>query len=304
VGSEAICDIKIAILMTALILFILSSSSLFVVFRGLGKHFDPLQVILWNYFFCTMLSFLFSWMDNGIHASCFASDWFWPAIGLGALFLFNFSLTEQSVRNMGLSVSSVASKLSLILPFFFSLYISGASPGIMSWAGLLLCLAAIILSSLKPESNKNEVAFSWKWLLPAGIFLGTGFTDILTQWLNQNLVPPSESAVFVLFVFLGAFLAALILTFFRRWRNELQFKFNHILPGFLLGLPNFISYKSILAALDAFQHQGNVVFPIANLGVIILSSMVSFLYFRDPFTRWNLAGIGLACLALFMLYQG
>ena len=289
--------------MSALILFILSSSSLFIVFRALGKNRDPLQVILWNYFFCTLLSAFFAFWENSMPASGFGSDWFWPSLGLGALFLLNFSLTEQSVRIMGLSVSSVATKLSLILPFFFSLMMNGGSPGLLTWTGLLLCLSAILLSSLKPDSNRQKAGFSWKLLLPVGIFFGTGLTDVLTQWLNQVLVPPSDSAAFVLFVFAGAFAAALGLTIFKTATGSMMFQATDILPGFLLGLPNFISYKSILAALDAFHHQGNVVFPIANLGVIILSSLVSFLYFRDAFSKWNLAGIGLACLALFMLYQ-
>lgn len=289
--------------MLALVIFIISSSSLFIIFRGLGNDRNPLQVILWNYFFCTLLSAFFAFWENSIPASGFGSEWLWPALGLGALFLLNFSFTEQSVRRMGLSVSSVATKLSLILPFFFSLHLNGVSPGWLSWTGLLLCLSAIILSSFKPDSDKKKPGFSWNLLLPVSIFLGTGLTDILTQWLNQVLVSPSDSAAFVLFVFAGAFASALCLSIFKIAAGSMKFQPADILPGFLLGVPNFISYKSILAALDAFHHQGNVVFPVANLGVIILSSLVSFLYFRDAFSKWNLAGIALACLALFMLYQ-
>ena len=289
--------------MLALLIFILSSSSLFIVFRGLGKDRDPLQVILWNYFICTILSLFDTLMKGGLPSTSPLLTWLWPAFGLGMLFLINFSFTEKSVRSMGLSVSTVASKLSLILPFFFSVWLNGNSPGWKSWTGLLFCLLAIFLSSLKTDSVKIKTGFSLNWLLPVAIILGTGLTDILTQWLNQVLVPNAESAAFVLSVFAGAFISALLLSIFRIFRNEMKFDASHFLPGFLLGLPNFISYKSILAALDAFQHQGNVVFPVANLGVIILSSLVSAFYFKDAFSRWNLAGIGLACLALLMLYQ-
>ena len=107
----------------------------------------------------------------------------------------------------------------------------------------------------------------------------------------------------MLFVFSGAFSAALILTLIRSFQGKTVLGLNHAVPGFLLGLPNFISYKSILAALESFQHQGNVVFPIANLGVIILGSLVSVIYFRDTLSRWNLAGILISCLALVLLFR-
>lgn len=289
--------------MIPLIFFILSSSSLFIIFRGLDKGRDPLQVILWNYFTCTILSLFFRLQEDSAIFTFQTSDWFLPALGLGALFLLNFSLTEQSVRQMGLGVSSIATKLSLILPFFFSVFSHGSSPGLLSWSGLLLCLAAIFLSSLKTGPGNRSASFSWLWLLPVAIFFGTGITDILTQWLNQVLVPAGDSDAFVLFVFAGAFFSALLLVVYRTIRSGIPFRMGDALPGIVLGMPNFISYKCILAALDAFHHQGNVVFPIANLGVIVLSSLVSAFYFRDSFSRWNIAGIIFACAALVLLFE-
>jgi len=289
--------------MIALLIFILSSSSLFIVFRGLGKDKDPLQVILFNYLFCILFSFSSIILEGETLILAGKAKWFFPALFLGVLFLINFSFTEQSVRRLGLSVSSVANKLSLILPFFFTILISGQQIGFRPMAGLLLCVLAIFLSAQKTGAGYASVKMKWVWLLPVVVFLGSGFTDILTQSINQHLVPESQSSGFVFVVFFGAFLAAGLLTLIRIFSGSMKFNFRNAWPGFWLGLPNFISYKSILLALNAFEHKGNVVFPVANLGVIVFTSLVSYLYFRDKFSKTNLAGILISLLALLLLFQ-
>ncbi len=290
--------------MLALLIFIFSSTSLFLVFRSLGKGHDPLQVILFNYLFCILFSLLSGFQDNSIHLSSIPeSSWLLPALGLGLAFLLNFFLTQQSIEKMGLGVSSVANKLSLILPFFFTLLMNGKEPGFRALGGLLLCIPAIFLSAGKGKSAAPGTQAAYYRLLPLAIFLGTGLTDILTQWINENLLSPEEEAAFVLMVFSGAFLSAGFLSIYRLLKGQMVLSFRNLLPGFLLGLPNIISYKSILAALNAFNHQGNLVFPVANLGVIVLTGLVSVLYFKDKVSNRNFVGMGLALFALLLLLE-
>ena len=288
--------------MIALFLFVLSSGSLFIIFRGMGKDKDPLQVITWNYFFCTAFSFL-NFTLNAPESSenqAEFSPWMIAALGLGVLFLINFSLTGESVRRCGLSVTAIAGKLSLVLPFGFTHFQSGNLPSIIPLTGLLLCLPAIYLSAARnssaDKSNQNAI-----WWLPFLVFAGTGLTDILTQVLNKDLLKPGDPEFFVLLVFFGALLSALVVCFKRYFSGELDFRWSNVLSGFALGLPNFISYKSILAALEAFHHQGNVVFPVANLGVILFSSLASLLYFRDFLSFRNRIGILFSVVSLLLL---
>lgn len=290
--------------MLPLLAFILSSSSLFLIFRGMDKRRDALQVLLFNYLFCTFFSTIDYIISPGIVGQKINSipDWAPFAAGLGVLYLINFSLTEKTVRICGAAVSSVATKLSLVLPFFYTLMLKGEMPSIQSLAGLFLCILAIILASERSKNN-STIGEGPGWFLPLLIFLGTGFTDVLTQWLNQTMVPPSQGPLMVLVVFAFAFLSSSLMLVLKLSRKKSQFQFSTVWPGFLLGLPNFISYKSILAALSAFHHQGNVVFPMANLGVILLTSMASILYFRDQAGGRKLAGILLALIALTFFFQ-
>ena len=287
--------------MLALLLFVISSSSLFLIFRGMSKGRDPLPVLMCNYLFCSVFSFIDYRLSAGTDALFpEAVTWMPYAAVLGFLYLLNFSFTEKTVRQSGAAISSVATKLSLVLPFFYTLFLQQQLPSLRSAAGLLFCLVSIVLISLKSDASEKT---GGSRLFPLLIFLGTGFTDVLTQWLNQALVPPGEAPFMVFVVFSAAFISALLLFAFRCRSGESNLNSSDFRTGFWLGLPNFISYKSILAALSAFHHQGNVVFPLANLGVILVTTLVSILYFRDKPGRWNIIGIFLALLALWCFFQ-
>ena len=285
--------------MLALLLFVLSSSSLFLIFRGLSPARQPLLVLMFNYFFCSLFSFMNVWMEGSLNLQGMASaQWLPYALALGAGYLLNFSLTQKTVREVGASLASVATKLSLVLPFFFTLWVQKKEPGMLAIFGLLICLLSIVLCSYRKEDSINEKSGILIWMLLPAIFLGTGLTDVLTQWMNQNLVPAAQEPQMVFVVFSGAFLSAAILVLYRLGQGHISFRVADAWPGFWLGLPNFLSYKAILAALSAFQHQGNLVFPLANLGVIVCTTLVSAVWFRDRLHQLNYLGVLLALIAL------
>jgi drug/metabolite transporter (DMT)-like permease len=254
-----------------------------------------------NYLVCLVLGFIFSSPStSGLLAISSSGWWFWPLI-LGVIFLGNFFLTGLTVERMGITVSSVSTKISLVIPFFASILLhNGKGLGITSGLGLIFCCLSIWLVSQKESSSDSTTTISG-WWLPVSIFLGTGITDALSQWCNETQVPMESQPMFVMLVFAGAFLASLpfFLKSLSEGRNRLSSKI--FLAGFLLGLPNFFSYYFVLKALDDFDNQGNIVFPVANLGVILVTGLVSYFYFRDSFSRQNLLGILFSFLSLLLL---
>jgi len=288
--------------MLSLLGFILLSSALYINFRIFETwNVNRLQVISMNYLVCLVLGFFFSAPSaSQLLAIPSSGWWFWPLV-LGAIFLGNFFLTGLTVERMGMTVSSVSTKISLVIPFFASILLhNGKGLGLASGLGLIFCCFSIWLVSQKESPADSSSGFSG-WWLPLFIFLGTGVTDALSQWCNETQVPMENQPLFVMMVFLGAFLASL--PFFLRsvseGRNRLSSKI--FLAGFMLGLPNFFSYYFILKALDSFENQGNIVFPVANLGVILVTGLVSYLFFRDSLSRQNLLGILFSFLSLLLL---
>lgn len=278
----------------------LCSSALYVNFRLFESwNVDRLQVISVNYFVCILLGYGFSANEFSISQQDFFSPWALLAFALGGLFLANFFLTSLTVEKEGLPSASVATKISLVIPFVFSLVAhQGEGFHLLSLIGLVFSGLAIWFVS-GPESSIGSGKIAW---LPIAVFAGTGLTDVLSQWGNEILVPQSKQSVFVFLVFVGAFLASLVGLALRQTEEGKALHPRTMLAGFVLGVPNYFSYLFLLKALDSFDNQGNIVFPAGNLGVILVTGFVAVLLFKDALSKRKLLGIAFSILSLVFLF--
>ncbi len=289
--------------MGSLLLFILLSSALYINFRIFDSwKVDRLSVIGVNYLVCILLGIFVSPESIAFPENLFESLWPFLALILGALFLTNFFLTGLTVEKLGLTISSVATKISLVIPFFFSLAIhSWRGFHFSALVGLFFCGLAIWFVSRK-EGERVVLSGKAGWL-PLMIFLGTGITDVLSQWCNERLVPSGSQSQFVLLVFLGAFFATFLFWIGKGKSRNMKVSSKEIAAGVLLGIPNYYSYFFLLKALQDFNNQGDIVFPVGNLGVILTTTLVAALYFKDRLTRGNLLGILFSILSLFFIFS-
>jgi drug/metabolite transporter (DMT)-like permease len=262
---------------------------------------DRLPVISVNYFVCILLGYGFSAGGKPISQQDIFSSWVILALILGFLFLCNFFLTGLTVEKKGLSVASIATKMSLVLPFVFSLVIhEGRGGNVYSFVGLAFAACAIwFVSGSGSKENASSLGFSW---LPILIFFLTGLTDVLSQWSNESLVPSESRNLFVMFVFAGAFFGSLPVVVYQYVNAKVRINWLTLGAGVLLGVPNYFSYYMLLKALQEFNNEGNIVFPAGNLGVILMTGVTSFLFFKDPFTLRNLLGIIFSALSLGFLF--
>ncbi len=65
-----------------------------------------------------------------------------------------------------------------------------------------------------------------------------------------------------------------------------------------LGIPNFLSFYTLLLALSAFGGNGAFVYPLYNIGVILLAALMAALFFRERLSTANKVGLVLAILAI------
>ena len=102
---------------------IVLTSYLTLCFKVIQKfHIEPFQAIMFNHFTCVITgSFV-----NGkfpIHAGIFQEPWFKYALLMGAMFISIFNIVGFTTQKIGVAVASVANKLSLVIPFVFSVYL-------------------------------------------------------------------------------------------------------------------------------------------------------------------------------------
>ncbi|GAB3720559.1 EamA/RhaT family transporter [Spirosoma lituiforme] len=299
--------------MLFLSLSILLSVCLLVNFRLFPRYeINTFQAIVFNYPVC----FLTGWLllpAGQPFTMDLSQTWTWLSLGLGVGFILTFLLSGASTQRMGITATSLANNLSLVIPVCFSLFVFRTGSGTSGFdalnsVGLVLAVVAVGLSTYKkePQTANQEVFRSGKSgrlgpriLLPVGVFLFYGATNTLINYMNLHYIPSADKTIQVtLTMVLGAVLAGLGMLLVRVVQGKETIQVKNLVGAVTLGVPNFLSFYTLLLALSAFGSNGAFVYPIYNIGVIMLAALLATLFFREKLSTANKIGLGLAVLAI------
>jgi len=286
-----------------LLLCILSSTAIFVTFKTLSRfHIPAFPVIVINYLIATLLGLLI-YRGGADPASIIASPWLVISIIIGIMFIVMFFLVASSTKKAGLSVTTVASKMSVIFPIVFSLVIdAGDRLSLLKAIAIFTALAGVLLTIYKPEGTGVGRRVI---LIPLLLFVGMGLVDSLVKLAQQRYVSDNETALFSAVLFLNAFISGLIAAVFYR-KHWIQFSKARTWGwGLLLGSVNFGSIYFLVRALHyrspaGKQIDSSVIFGANNISIVALSVLVGLLVFREKLKAVNWLGIVLAALALLL----
>ena len=67
----------------------------------------------------------------------------------------------------------------------------------------------------------------------------------------------------------------------------------------ILGVPNYFSIYFVLKSLEELG--GIIVFPVLNIGVVLLSSIISYVYYKEEMSLLNWSGISLSCISIILI---
>jgi uncharacterized membrane protein len=84
------------------------------------------------------------------------------------------------------------------------------------------------------------------------------------------------------------------------FRNE-KIAFKNIYWGFLLGIPNYFSMLFLVKTLGAFPNASATIFPINNIGIVAVSTLVSVLFFKEKLNTKNIIGLVLSLVAIALI---
>jgi drug/metabolite transporter (DMT)-like permease len=178
------------------------------------------------------------------------------------------------------------------------------SLGIYKIAGIAIALVSVVLSSQKektPESissNKRNA-----FLLPLVVFIGSGVIDAFVNYGQEKLVAVADSGLFLAGCFGVAGCIGIVVVSSRIVRGQDRFDPKSILGGIALAIPNYFSIYCMLKALNSHVMQSSVLYPINNMGIVLLCAAGSFLLFKERFSKINLLGIVLSVLAIALISQ-
>jgi drug/metabolite transporter (DMT)-like permease len=301
-------------------LFLLLSIGLSVLlllnFRLFPRYtINTFQAIVFNYPVCFLTGYLLLPADQSFQID-FAQTWTWLALGLGVGFILTFLLSGASTQRMGITATSLANNLSLVIPVCFSLFVfnaAGTKAGdgfdAVNYLGLVLAVIAVGLSTYKKEEKPEDDIVSLKssktrqrglqLLLPVAVFLCYGATNTMINYMNLRYIPSADKTVQVtLTMVIGAIVAGLLMLAVRLFQGKETFQPRSIVGAITLGIPNFLSFYTLLLALSAFGGNGAFVYPIYNIGVILLAALIAALFFQEQLSFANKIGLALAVLAI------
>lgn len=289
--------------MIFLILAIIISTSIVITFRLFSRYkIDNLQAITVNYLTAAILSFSI-YPEAFSFAELPAKNWFIFSCIIGVTFILTFFLFALSAQKVGVAITSVISKMSVVIPVSIGIMLYSEPLNAFKVVGILLALLAFYLTFKK----KSETKFDFRLLiLPVLLFLGNGTNDSLTKHATTRL--PGFGNDFMLFlgvVFTVGFfvgMAIWLVGLIRKKAVVSQISFKNILAGAWLGLLNFGSSYFFVVALGYFD--SSVFFPIFNVSIVGLSALSGFFLFREKLLPINWFGILLAACAIILVALG
>lgn len=277
----------------------LASSVIFVIFKLYEKYgVNTLQAIIFNYFIACTVGFLIGDRTFDV-TEIHLRPWFFGTLLLGLLFISVFYLAALTTQRSGLSVVSVASKMSVAIPICFGIIWYQESTGWVKIVGIVLALLAVYLTSRK--DNKGPALEKRNLLLPLFVFLGSGTIDTSIKFLEAEFVPEAEVASFSSTIFAVAGAIGSYILLFQYFRGTLKFRYRNLLGGLALGVPNFFSIYFLVLALRTEGFESSVIFPLNHVSIVMVSTLSGILLFREKLRPNNWLGITLAVLSILMI---
>ena len=277
--------------MISLVLTILFTVSLFIFFKEFDKrNINTHQAITFNYLTAAILATLL--YNNPLFFTDIINvSWVYHTIALGMFFVVMFNVMAKTTQKLGISIASIASKMSLVIPVIAALFFQrNLELSIYNYFGVFLALIAIFLTFKKKQKTQKSIKIA------IILFFGAGILDSFLDYIREiYLESINDFNIFIILVFTIAFLTGFVLIIFKR--NKITVR--NIIAGILLGIPNYFSIYFVLLSLDSLG--GAIVFPVLNIGVVLISTIFSYLIYKENLNKENWLGIILACTSIFLV---
>ena len=283
--------------MIFLLLSILFSTGLFVIFKYFGIYkIDVLKAIFVNYIVAFSMGFFFAERQIPI-SEIYLQPWFSGALFLGALFVSIFFVMAMTAQKNGVSVTSIAGKMSVVVPVFFGILLYNESVTFLKIVGIIMALIAVYLSSVKEEKSEKNGTL----LLPILLFIGSGTIDTLLKYIQENYVADEDVSIFSgsLFGIAGVF--AFLILVIKTIKKRESFGYKNIIAGIILGVPNYYSIIFLIKALQNKNFESSTLFTINNVAIVVVSTLVGLFFFKEKFSIKNKVGVVMAILGIVLV---
>ena len=284
--------------MLYLALSILFSSLIFVIFKMYIRFkVETPYAIITNYVVACAVG-LVAYTGDFDFVEITQKSWFLGALALGILFILIFNIMAATSQKLGVSVASVATKMSFVVPAIAGIFLYQEVLGPLKILGILIAILAVYLSSIKKTSVPFKIGLLF---LPFLVFLGSGIIDTSIKYFQELHLKDGELPLFSATVFFAAGISGFIFIGFKAIKNRIRFNIKNVVGGIALGVPNYFSIYFLVKALEYDGLNSASIFTINNVSIVLLSTLFGILFFKEKLSLKNWSGIGLAIMSIILV---
>lgn len=267
---------------------------------------NTFQVIVFNYLTCVATGSIV----NGafpIGPAITKEPWFYWACLMGAAFISLFNLIAFITQRLGVAVASVANKLSLVIPFLFSIYLYKETAGALRILGIIVALTAVVLTCWPAPRKEQTESHKLSPLLlfaPALLFIGSGLLDTMIKYVEHHFINRSNQDSYLISAFAAAGTFGSLYLLLQFLTKKQTFSWKALAMGIGIGIPNYFSIWCLMKVLQENAGNSSAILPINNMGIVLFSTVVAMLLFKERLSGLNWAGIILSLGAIALIAFG
>lgn len=276
--------------MLFLLLAILSSAMISIIMRASATRVSgKMSMLAANYLVCALLGASYAGFDVVVPQASGFGVTLWLGVLSGVLYLLGFVAFQANTRSHGIVLTSVFSKLGLLVPMVLSLVLFREVPSTAQWAGFCIAVAAIVLINWQKGGAARGFGISLLVML-----LFNGGADAMSK-VYEVYGSASLSEQFLFYTFAVALVLCVALVVYKGEKPGVR----DILFGAAIGIPNFFSSKFLLLALTELP--AVVVFPSFSIATMLMVTIAGILVFREKLRKAQWVALGMIIAALFLL---
>jgi drug/metabolite transporter (DMT)-like permease len=287
--------------MSYLVITILMNVIISAIFKLFPRYdINALQAIVVNYIVCVITGCLYIGRIP-FNAANTQASWFPWSLGLGLVFIGMFRLLAYNTQHYGITTTTIANKLSLVIPVLFSVFLYNEQAGIGKVLGILLAFPAVYFAS-REKADGGNVRHNLFW--PAVLFIGSGLLDTSLKYAQHHcLTSPDDHAVFSIHIFGVAAITGIVITIVSLLQKK-PIAWRNVVAGICVGIPNYFSIYFLIRTLDCGIMQSSAAIPVINIGILVVSSIVAILFFKERANPLRITGLVLAIIAILLITMG
>ncbi|MFM7726934.1 MAG: EamA/RhaT family transporter [Flavobacteriales bacterium] len=287
--------------MIYLLLSILTNAAIYWVFKWFDRFgVQTLPAIVVNYFVaCTIGLIVVPDLKGAVSAASQLPVWTVGGLSLGIVFISVFYLTGSAARTLGVSVATIASKMSLALAVLLFVWIDPTEQlHVAKVVAILLAMSGVYFSSLKDDGGRLSIQSLG---LPILILLGSTAVDFGIAHFSSFPKGDNELKLFSCLSFAMAGVCGAAVIAYQILKGKMKLTTRDIVGGIALGTVNYGSILFLVLAYDSDIMQKSELLPVNNLGVVLVSALAAIVFFKEKLSRYNWLGVALSVVALALL---